>query len=343
MTPNEELHAGAESGDPVRVAAALAAGADVNSEEGIGTALIKASSLRATQAGRLACMMLLLAAGADQRCERRWGTITPLHLAARHASDGHTECVAALLAAGASPTAKDSWGALPLHVAAIFGNLEALRLLAAAAPKGSLWSKTNYDATPLDCAIFEQHVSVATYLAAEASLSSDEIDGILVELAQSRDGRPYVSELARQLYPLLVARHVLTSEQWEKIPAPCPCIGAALPEVLRRSEAEAAVLVRHMTADDQQCLRTLALCLSHAQRSGQLPALPIPIQQRLLAEAVALSCTNGRKCTVKETEPLSWPQKVMVHGIVPTTFSILACGFASLVYHSLLALFRSGR
>lgn len=54
--------------------------------------------------------------------------------------------------------------------------------------------------------------------------------------------------------------------------------------MLRRSEAEAAQLVRHLPVADQQRLRTLALCLGAAARRGLLPPLP-PDITRLLLEA----------------------------------------------------------
>ena len=61
-----------------------------------------------------------------------------------------------------------------------------------------------------------------------------------------------------------------------------PASGAAA------SQAEAALLLRRMTTSERQRLRTLALCLARAQRSGELPALPIHIVGRLLAEAAAV-------------------------------------------------------
>lgn len=92
---------------------------------------------------------------------------------------------------------------------------------------------------------------------------------------------------ALPLYPALVARYPLTADQWALLPTPCPGLGAALPRVLQRSEAEAALLVRHMSAAEQQHLRALALYLGVAQRRGHLPSLPSPLSQGLLADCAA--------------------------------------------------------
>ena len=76
------------------------------------------------------------------------------------------------------------------------------------------------------------------------------------------------------------------------MPTPCAGIGAALPAVLGTSEwseAEAALLVRHLSPAERRRLRTFALCLarSHRQRRQRLPPLPAPIVSRLLALCVA--------------------------------------------------------
>lgn len=113
MVPNEELHARADSGDPARVAVALAAGAEVNSEDGLRTALSMACVWGEASEGHLGCVKLLLAAGADHWPERRRGAWTPLHWAALKAPDGHAQCVAVLLAAGADPLAKADCGGVP--------------------------------------------------------------------------------------------------------------------------------------------------------------------------------------------------------------------------------------
>ena len=286
MTPNKELHAGAESGDPARVAASLAAGAEVDSVDRGWTALSRVCARREASKGHLECFKLLLAAGADHRPEKcsrlDW---TPLHWTAMHAPDGHAQCVVELLAAGADPVARDIFGEVPLHCAARHGRLDAARLLAEAAPHGAILVEANMGRTPLHRALENGHASVASYLVGGVRLSSPEIDGVLraIQHAGFQD-----SELQRQLLRALVSRHTLTAQQWERIPSPCLGIGTALPAVLQRSEAEAALLLRRMTTSERQRLRTLALCLARAQRSGELPALPIHAVGRLPAEAAAV-------------------------------------------------------
>lgn len=72
-------------------------------------------------------------------------------------------------------------------------------------------------------------------------------------------------DLALSLFPDLAEHWPLTA-QWRQVPTPCPGLGRALPFVLHRSEAEAALLVAHLPAADSACLRTFALALHRAQR-----------------------------------------------------------------------------
>ena len=123
-------------------------------------------------------------------------------------------------------------------------------------------------------------MKVAFYLVCEAPWAPQHAGNMLAALNAA--GR-----VALPLYPALVARRPLTPEQWAHIPAPCPGLRTALPAVLRRSEAEAALLVRHMPDLERQCLRTLALYLGAAQRRGRLPLLPPAITDRLLADCAA--------------------------------------------------------
>ena len=68
------------------------------------------------------------------------------------------------------------------------------------------------------------------------------------------------------------------------MPQPCPGLGAALPAVLARSDAEAALLVAHLPAADCERLRTALLCLHRAERAHGLE-LPPAILHSLLAAA----------------------------------------------------------
>ena len=81
-------------------------------------------------------------------------------------------------------------------------------------------------------------------------------------------------EVGLPLFADLAACTALSPEQWRRVPAPCPALGAALPAVLARSAAEAVLLVGRLPAGVRRRLRTGALCLGRAQRecSTQLPA-----------------------------------------------------------------------
>lgn len=91
--------------------------------------------------------------------------------------------------------------------------------------------------------------------------------------------------VARPAYAGLVAGHVLTAEQWAHVPTPCAGLGAALPEVLQRSEPEAALLVAHLSAAERARLQAAALCLARAQRDLGID-LPAPLTQCVLAACV---------------------------------------------------------
>ena len=65
---------------------------------------------------------------------------------------------------------------------------------------------------------------------------------------------------------------------------PGPGLAAALPAVLCRSEAEAALLVRRLPVGERQRLRTAAPCLARAQHVHSLQ-LPSPILRLLLRAA----------------------------------------------------------
>ena len=281
----QQLHDTVERSNAAGVAAA--AGAAVNGMRGSNTALHWAC-----QRGSAECVRLLLAASADPalRGQNGWCAI---HLAALR---GHAECIAALLGASADPLATVADGRYvpqagdsALHIAAMMGHLPAVRLLLQAAPQAVLmldgWGRTPITSLLLlrpgpRSSIYADRMAVARYLLDEAPIEADDTGTVLTAL---RDA----GEWAVPLYPLLVARLPLTAEQWARAPSPCAGLGAALPAVLQRSEAEAAQLVRHLPAADQQHLRALALCLGAAARRGLLPPLPTPIVHRLLAECAA--------------------------------------------------------
>lgn len=204
----------------------------------------------ACHSGSVECVELLLAAGANivvNVAETYFG-VTPLHLAAGYNTSRHTQCVAALLAAGADPcTTNNKCRTTALRVAMLIGTFEAACLMLRAAPK--------------------------------AALLVSHPGSKLIKYARRK--HPCLCLL---LPPDLVLDHL---PQLRGTHGPLPGLGVALPAALQRSEAAAALLVRHMTADDQQQLRTLALSLCAAQRRGQLPQLPTHLAHRLLTECAA--------------------------------------------------------
>jgi len=84
------------------------------------------------------------------------------------------------------------------------------------------------------------------------------------------------------LFPEVAARYALTPADWCLVPSPCPGLAAALPYVLARSAAEAALLVAHLPAAERSRLRTAALCLHRAQAVAGV-ALLEPLLWRILA------------------------------------------------------------
>lgn len=290
-TALERLHFAAEIGVPWLLIRALNDGADVNGlllgRFGWCTALHWAC-----RGGHPACAKLLLAAGADHSM-RSFGA-TPLCLAAElRRSEGHVKCVAALLSAGADPlTAYErEWFSLGSPVAS--GNLFAVHLIAEVALSaladlsskllrravlGASWAYKHGDRETL-----RSSLATACYLLGAAPLHPQDANLILELLAEGDDW-------LQLLVPATVAQAALSNHQWAllaAVPSPCPRLGAALPAVLRRSAGEAAQLVRHLPAADQQRLRTLAMCLGAAAQRGLLPPLPSPIMQHILVECIA--------------------------------------------------------
>ena len=109
---------------------------------------------------------------------------------------------------------------------------------------------------------------------------------VLVWLEQAGSRARAPSRTVLPLYGLLVKRQPLTPAEWARVPAPCPGLGAALPAVLARSEAEAALLAARLPAADRERLHTAALCLRRVEREHGLD-LPPAILRLLLPAAVA--------------------------------------------------------
>lgn len=297
MDAHVRLHQAVEKGDAAAAAACLAAGALA---DGVlpgesASPLLKACNvpLRADPGRYAECVSVLLAGGADPNFQDWRHGWRPLHLAA---STGAPAAVAALLAAGADPAAIDhpdhlrSWSALH-YAAARYDSCKQARLLIAAAPHTALFRSSGGGEqpeqlgacssgggqTPLQLALFLRS-DAARPLLAEAPLPPPS--SILPALL-------YAGKWALPLYPVWAARQPLSPADWARLPHDLPGLGAALPAVLHRSEAEAAQLVRHLMPADRQRLRTGALCLARAERQGRLPPLPTPIVWCILALCIA--------------------------------------------------------
>lgn len=229
-----------------------------------------------------ACVEALLALGADPAAtyDPPWGGttgVTPLHWAAER---GAARSIAALLAAGANPAVPDSDGWTALHHAAHrCPEPEVAHLLLKACPEVAF--ALDVDGwTPLDVALDLARLDIARCLLEHAPLppASDVLAAL--ECAHGA--------AALALYVPLVARKPLTPAEWARVPVPCPRLAATLPVVLRRSEAEAALLVSRLPPGERQRLRTTALCLARAQRVHGLQ-LPLHLLHPLLLAALNLN------------------------------------------------------
>ena len=202
----------------------------------------------------------------------------PLHLAADSES---VEAVRLLLeAAPAAALTADVQGRLPVHWAANNGCAEAVCLLLEAAPTAALAADVE-GWLPLEIALDqarEQTDEHARYLeTARLLLQATPPDMALTALEEA-------GEVALPLFADLAACAALSPEQWQRMPAPCPALGTALPAVLERSEAEAALLVGCLPAEVRQRLRAAALCLGRAQRECHIE-LPTVLVGQVLALA----------------------------------------------------------
>ena len=206
----------------------------------------------------------------------------PLHLAAQL---GRADAVRLLLeAAPASALTADARGCLPLHLAAQFGTADTVRLLLEAAPSAATTKNKNGE-LPLKCALFRMTVTdlehVAKLEAARLLLSATPpehaLSALVIASRLSRDGN--ISLIAN-----LAACTALSRAQWQRVPAHYPGLGAALPAVLARSTAEAALLVGRLPADERRRLRAGALCLGRAQR-----VLGVELPTALVGQVLALA------------------------------------------------------
>ena len=270
-----DLIEAAQRGDAPRTARLLATGTPVDAATSFERTALHWCAL----GGHAGVMRLLLQAGASPLAADGFGRL-PLHEAAWH---GSPEAIRLLLdtAPEAATTAKSN-GALPLHSAALRGNAAAARLLVAMAPQAA--AVRDHDGwTPLRCACLMASVSAQP----ETTEAVAAIQQAMPPAEALADLAMYQRVAALQpLFADLAARAPLTPEQWRQFPAPCAGLGAALPAVLRRSEAEAALLVARLPAADRERLRTAALCLGRCQQQAGV-SLPLALAWHILALGVA--------------------------------------------------------
>jgi len=204
-----------------------------------------------------------------------------VHYAA--SAPGGVEVLRVLIDANpAAAAATDSLGSTPLHGAASRGNVEAVRLLLEAAPSSASMENSR-GIMPFEAMHFAHRAGGRRWAA----------DGYNTALQlMSASGQP-ASRLLRSLkaavpaalppFAAPAARPPAPPAHRSLVPPPCPGLAAALPYVLVRSAAEAALLVAHLPAAERSRLRTAALCLHRAQAVAGV-ALPQPLVWHIFAK-----------------------------------------------------------
>lgn len=204
---------------------------------------------------------------------------TPLHYAA---TCGSADAVRLLLHAAPSAAQlaamPNAHGALPLHHAVRRGRPDIVQLLMQAAP-GTVAALTHQHHSPLDYAFWLRSLLIDGPFARIARLLIAAPGQQPASLLQCLNR--HVPE-SLPLFAEVAACYPLSACEWQLIPAPCPGLAAALPAVLERSEAEAALLVAHLPRAERCRLQTAALCLRYAQ-AVLCVALPQPLVWHILA------------------------------------------------------------
>ena len=222
----------------------------------------------AASLGRIDALKALLAAAPASAAACDATGRTPLHLA----SEAGPAETAALLLLKAPETAllQNLHSSTALHLAAAGGHAAVVRALVAAAPSAAS-VRDSFRCTPLNSALFKRRFAAARHL----------LLGPTNELLAALDAG---AGSVLPLYADLAASRPLTAEEWGQVPHPCTLLASALPAVLARSQAEARLLMRHLSARQRKRLRTFALCLGRAQQQTRV-ALPPDLTGRRVAVA----------------------------------------------------------
>lgn len=185
------------------------------------------------------------------------------------------------------PLAQDGDGDTPLMCATIQGNEGAVVQLLEAAPAAACIANKK-GLLPIQVALQrcyraanDQPLQLVRHL-----LGAGDTADVAAALGKAAgDACEALAAAAQQMCAEFVARRALTAEQWALLPGELPGLGAALPAVLARSEAEAACLVARLPAAERMWVQAAMLSLARVQRRTQLP-VPAPALQLIVSLAV---------------------------------------------------------
>lgn len=187
-------------------------------------------------------------------------------------------------------TAQLDNGYTALHQACLAGNAEAAGLIARAAP-ATAQARTNCPGKDLPLGLALCQAAKALDGAARVRPMEHYIDCVraVAPLTPPNLALPDLVHWAksplytafRSLLSDYIAHWPLSAKHWAQVPAPCPGLAHALPAVLARSDAEAALLVSHLPDPDRARLRMAALCLHRSQRCLQVQLPPVLVRHIL--------------------------------------------------------------
>lgn len=286
------LHVAAQQGDPAVVRLLLEAASQAANMTPGAPRLGQLTPLHvAAMHGQVEAARLILKTAPHAALQKRLGCL-PIHLAATAEDPVRSAALVWMLLAPApeGAAAMDVKAKTPLHHAALYGNTAAARLLVRAAPAAAPAAMKIALARAVEAAtappppppIPAPDPAGGPPAAAAAALlmmqRAPPLKPPHAYLAAAACMVPFVPPnaslpllmrivgLALPLFPFVAAHWPLTAAQWQQVPTPCPGLARALPIVLRRSEAEAALLVARLPAADSARLQAFALALHSTQR-----------------------------------------------------------------------------